>query len=57
MKRIKVSVYEDNGWTKIGENSGLVLMIIDTYRFFLFLCSQLSPKEYLTLQFFPWRFF
>ena len=30
MKRIKVSVYEDNGWTKIGENSGLVLMIIDT---------------------------
>jgi|GEM_PF-1507029 hypothetical protein len=53
MKRIKVSVYEDNGWTKIGENSGLVLMIIDTYRFFLFLCSQLSPKEYLTLQFFP----
>ena len=30
MKRIKVSVYEDYGWTKIGENSGLVLMIIDT---------------------------
>ena len=29
MKRIKVSVYEDNGWTKIGENSGLALMIIE----------------------------
>jgi hypothetical protein len=27
-----VKVYENNGWTKIGENSGLVLMIIDTCR-------------------------
>ena len=29
-----MKVYENNGWTKLGENSGLVLMIIDNPEIF-----------------------
>jgi hypothetical protein len=42
-KSYKVKVYENNGWTKIGENSGLVLMIIDTAGYYNWDITDLVP--------------